>query len=166
MGSVRLWGSDQDMNRLVVSNLSCDMAMQDAMHKQFSKTNLTVRYFLRENWKINQEKQELSLKNMVMSLETERMQRANEEFSLKNKGLTLEIENLKKNLAERESTSVRNGQVHEGGGTTDNVPQEGLFDPVQSNRVIFENHERQIELTETRKRLKYICVVLLRCIER
>uniref|UniRef100_A0A0A8ZSU9 Factor of DNA methylation 1-5/IDN2 domain-containing protein n=1 Tax=Arundo donax TaxID=35708 RepID=A0A0A8ZSU9_ARUDO len=128
MASVRPWGSGQDMNRLVVSNLNCDMAMQDAMHKQFSKANLTITYFLRENWKINQEKQELSRKN---------------------KDLTLEIENLKKKLAERESTSV----PHEG-GTTDNVPQEGLFDPVQLNRVIFKNHERQIELTETRRKLK------------
>jgi hypothetical protein len=35
-----------------------------------------------------------------------------------------------------------------------------MFDSDQQERVIFENHERQIELKEIRKRLKEVCVVL------
>lgn len=63
-----------------------------------------------------------------------------------------------------QTRSACNGQVHEG-TTTGNVAEEGWFDPAQLNRFINECHERQIKLTEIRKKLIEVCLVLVSCIK-
>ncbi|TVU45784.1 hypothetical protein EJB05_05286, partial [Eragrostis curvula] len=140
---------------LVLDQVDSELIMSQVLYKQILQKNKTVAYALQVKQEVERAR-DLSMKNKEMSLEMERLQRENMEFSLKNKEQAMEIENLKKTLAESElvqTGSLSNRQVHEG-GTSDNVPQEGLFNPDQQERVIFENHARQLELTEVRKKLK------------
>ncbi|CAN6347230.1 unnamed protein product [Urochloa humidicola] len=147
---------------LELENLKQNQVERDPM--------MNVKYYHGENLRINQEKQEvqrvlgeLSLKNKEMTLEMEKLRRANEEVSLKNNELCLELEKLKKNQVERELTmNVHDGQVHEG-SMSGNAPQEGWFDPDQLDRFIVEGHERQIKLTEIRKKLIEVFISIGHC---